>query len=59
MSYDSVGAIIAFEQGDLSEEKIIELFQPPRRHWACRATTSLPVFGGRSTGSLSRGVRPR
>ena len=27
MSYDSVGAIIAFEQGDLTEEKVIELFQ--------------------------------
>ena len=27
MSYDSVGAIIAFEQGDLDEEKVIELFQ--------------------------------
>ena len=25
--YDSVGAIIAFEQGDLSEEKVIKLFQ--------------------------------
>ena len=27
MSYDSLTAIIAFEQGDLSEEKTIELFQ--------------------------------
>ena len=26
-SYDSVGAIIAFEQGDLDKEKVIELFQ--------------------------------
>jgi hypothetical protein len=27
LKYDHVGAIIAYEQGDLNEEKCIELFQ--------------------------------
>lgn len=27
MDYDEVGAIIAYEQGDLDEDEVIELFQ--------------------------------